>query len=70
KIVGFIYYKSGKCTVQPVGIKTFYSIGHCFRRTSETFLADSGADIQILKRHGGWRSSGVAEAYVEDSIEN
>ncbi|KAJ8915302.1 hypothetical protein NQ315_014810 [Exocentrus adspersus] len=81
-----IYYKSGKCTVQPVGINTF-SIpkkiaaylglpepnsftGHCFRRTSATFLADSGADIQVLKRHSGWRSSGVAEAYVEDSIEN
>ncbi|KAJ8917082.1 hypothetical protein NQ315_013001 [Exocentrus adspersus] len=83
----FIYYKSGKCTVQPVGINTFYSIpkkiavhlglpepnsftGHCFWRTSATFLADSGAGIEILKRHGGWRSSGVAEAYVEDSIEN
>ncbi|KAJ8910064.1 hypothetical protein NQ315_013319 [Exocentrus adspersus] len=82
-----IYYKSGKCTVQPVGINTLYSIpkkiaaclglpkpnsftGHCFRRTSATFLADSEADIQVLKRHDGWRSSGVAEAYVEDSIEN
>lgn len=44
--------------------------GHSFRRTSATFLADSGADIQTLKRHGGWESSSVAEKYVEESIGN
>lgn len=68
----FLFYKSGRCNVQPVGINTFAAIpkkiaeylelpdpcnytGHCLRRTSATFLADSGADIQTLKRHGGWR---------------
>lgn len=83
----FIYYKNGKCTVQPVGINSFANMprkiaeylqlpnsssytGHCLRRTSATLLADSGADIQMLKRHGGWRSSTVAEGYVEDSITN
>lgn len=44
--------------------------GHCFRRSSATLLADSGADILKLKQHGGWRSSTVAEGYVENSIEN
>lgn len=44
--------------------------GHSFRRTSATLLADSGADILTLKRHGGWRSNAVAESYVEDSIQN
>lgn len=44
--------------------------GHSFRRTSATLLADSGADILTLKRHGGWRSDTVAESYVEDSIQN
>lgn len=44
--------------------------GHCFRRTSATLLADSGADLITLKRHGGWKSSTVAEGYIEDSIEN
>lgn len=44
--------------------------GHCFRRTSATLLADSGADLTVLKRHGGWKSSAVAEGYIEDSIEN
>lgn len=44
--------------------------GHCFRRTSSTFLANAGADISILKRHGGWKSNTVAEKYVEESIEN
>lgn len=44
--------------------------GHSFRRTSATLLADAGADILTLKRHGGWRSNTVAESYVEDSIQN
>lgn len=44
--------------------------GHCFRRSSATLLADSGADILKLKQHGGWKSSSVAEGYVENSIEN
>lgn len=44
--------------------------GHSFRRTSATLLADSGASISTLKRHGGWKSSTVAEGYVEDSVEN
>ncbi|XP_031348033.1 uncharacterized protein LOC116174283 [Photinus pyralis] len=43
--------------------------GHCFRRTSTTLLVDSGADILTLKRHGGWKSSCVAEGYLEDSIQ-
>ena len=42
--------------------------GHSFRRTSATMLADSGADILTLKRHGGWRSDAVAESYIENSI--
>lgn len=44
--------------------------GHCLRRTSATLLADAGADILSLKRHGGWKSTSVAEGYVNDSIEN
>lgn len=44
--------------------------GHCFRRSSATLLANTGADMSILKRHGGWKSTTVAEGYVEDSIEN
>lgn len=44
--------------------------GHCFRRTSATLLADSGADITVLKRHGGWKSNSVAEGYVESSLQN
>jgi hypothetical protein len=44
--------------------------GHSFRRTSATLLADSGADVMTLKRHGGWRSGAVAESYVEDSLQN
>lgn len=44
--------------------------GHCFRRSSATMLANSGSNITNIKRHGGWKSSTVAESYIEDSIEN
>lgn len=83
----FLNFRSGKCTVQPVGINTLSKIpklvasylqlkdvelytGHCFRRTSATLLANASADILTLKRHGGWRSSSVAETYVEESVTN
>lgn len=44
--------------------------GHCFRRTSATFLANSGANLTTLKQHGGWKSSTVAEGYIEHSLGN
>lgn len=44
--------------------------GHCMRRTSTTLLANKGADLTTIKRHGGWRSSAIAESYIEDSISN
>ena len=43
---------------------------HSLRRTSATILADSGADIRTLKRHGDWKSDTIGEGYVADSIEN
>lgn len=42
--------------------------GHSFRRSSATVLANAGADLLTIKRHGGWRSSSVAEGYIDDSI--
>lgn len=44
----------------------FYT-GHCFRRTSATLLANAGGNMENIKRLGGWRSSSVAEGYIEDS---
>lgn len=44
--------------------------GHCFRRTFSSFLADSGADMDTLKRHGVWKSATVAEGYIKNSISN
>lgn len=44
--------------------------GHCFRRSSATMLADAGADMLALKRLGGWKSSSVAEGYVDNSLKN
>lgn len=44
--------------------------GHCLRRTSATLLIDAGGNMESLKRHGGWRSTAVAEGYIEESLRN
>ena len=44
--------------------------GHSLRRTSTTLLVNAGADLLSLKRHGGWRSSTIAEGYVDECLEN
>ncbi|KAJ8975091.1 hypothetical protein NQ317_006505, partial [Molorchus minor] len=44
--------------------------GHCLRRSSATLVADAGVDITTIKHHAGWKSTTVAEGYVENSIEN
>lgn len=41
--------------------------GHALRVTSATTLADQGANIIELKRHGRWASSSIAEEYVRES---
>lgn len=43
-------------------------MGHCFRRTSASILANTGANQERIRRHGNWRSDKVANGYVEDSI--
>ncbi|KAJ3666187.1 hypothetical protein Zmor_001640 [Zophobas morio] len=42
--------------------------GHCGRRTSATLMPDAGASMTTLKRHGGWRSSSVAEGCLANSM--
>lgn len=42
--------------------------GHSFRRSSATLLVESGGDLMTLKKHGGWKSSTVAEGYVDQSV--
>lgn len=44
--------------------------GHSFRRSAATLIADYGANITTLKRLGGWRSTSVAEGYIEESVQN
>ena len=44
--------------------------GHCFRRSSATILVDAGGDITTHKRHGGWKSTSVAESYIDESLTN
>lgn len=42
--------------------------GHCLRRSSASHLANHGGDLITIKRHGGWKSSTVAEGYIEASL--
>ncbi|XP_039279815.1 uncharacterized protein LOC120350456 [Nilaparvata lugens] len=43
-------------------------VGHALRRTSATLLINAGGTMTQLKRHGGWKSSTVAEGYIEESM--
>ncbi|KAJ8974673.1 hypothetical protein NQ317_018511, partial [Molorchus minor] len=67
----FLYYKAGKCIASYLELPDVACYtGHCLRRSSATLLADAGVDITTIKRHAGWKSTTVAEGYVENSIEN
>lgn len=66
----------GKNTIGaiPSKIATFLGLpdaksytGHCLRRTAATLHADAGGSVLNLKQLGGWKSSTVAEGYVDDS---
>lgn len=66
-----------KFAKMPKEIATFLKLpdaelytGHSFRRSSATLLADSGAPITAVKRLGGWKSTAVAEGYIEESVQN
>jgi hypothetical protein len=41
--------------------------GHCFRRTGASLLANGGASLLELQRAGRWKSSSVAQQYVDES---
>jgi integrase len=41
--------------------------GHCFRRSSATVLADQGISLPNLMRHGRWKSTLVAQSYIDES---
>nr|XP_046479430.1 uncharacterized protein LOC124217610 [Neodiprion pinetum] len=44
--------------------------GHSFRKTSATLLSDSGANMQMVKQLGRWRSDMAAQGYIENSMHN
>ncbi|XP_066585168.1 uncharacterized protein [Prorops nasuta] len=44
--------------------------GHCFRRTGATLLSNSGANVTMLKQLGGWKSTNIAQGYIENSLNN
>lgn len=44
--------------------------GHCFRRTASTLLSESGANMQMVKQLGRWRSDLIAQGYIENSMHN
>jgi integrase len=81
----FVYYKSNKCTVQPVGINTFSKLPSLIAEylqlpevklfTGHCFRRTSAkilvnhGNTLSLKGHGGWRSNSAAEGYV-DTLSN
>ncbi|KAF2895724.1 hypothetical protein ILUMI_10448, partial [Ignelater luminosus] len=44
--------------------------GHSFRRSSAMLLANAGANILSLKRHGSWESNILVERFIKESLEN
>lgn len=44
--------------------------GHCFRSSATTLLSDTGGDLTVIKRHGGWRCGNIADGYIENSVKN
>ncbi|KAJ8979664.1 hypothetical protein NQ317_006376 [Molorchus minor] len=65
----FLYYKAGKCSSQPVGKNTMGKIPSVVASYSAV-TEDAGVAITTIKPHAGWKSTTVAEGYVENSIEN
>jgi integrase len=41
--------------------------GHAIRRTATTWLAERGASTAIIQKFGGWKSTSVAQGYIDDS---
>jgi integrase len=41
--------------------------GHAIRRTATTWLAERGVTATVLQKFGGWKSSSVAQEYVDDT---
>lgn len=42
--------------------------GHCFRRSSASLLAESGADLMTIKKAGGWKTDAAAQGYIDFSV--
>ncbi|KAJ8913815.1 hypothetical protein NQ315_002721 [Exocentrus adspersus] len=42
--------------------------GHTFRRSSATICVSGGGDILDVKKIGGWKSTAIAEGYIDDNI--
>ncbi|HEY0749589.1 MAG TPA: tyrosine-type recombinase/integrase [Chitinophagaceae bacterium] len=41
--------------------------GHAIRRTSTPWLAENGASTTLIQNFGGWKSSSVAQEYIDKS---
>ena len=47
---------------------THIQVIHFEDRLLRTLLVESGGDLMTLKKHGNWKSSTVAEGYVDQSV--
>ncbi|KAB0804760.1 hypothetical protein PPYR_01730 [Photinus pyralis] len=44
--------------------------GHCLRRSGASMVAESAGNLLPVKQIGGWKSSRVAEGYIEASVKS
>src|SRR5699024_8944062 len=44
--------------------------GHSFRRSSATICVSGGGDITAVKQLGRWKSTAIAEGYIDDNLSN
>ncbi|KAJ6628251.1 hypothetical protein Bhyg_16923 [Pseudolycoriella hygida] len=45
-----------------------FGLCHAFRRTSASFIANSGEGMEMVQRIGGWASAKVAAGYIESFL--
>ena len=48
----------------------FHLSGHCFRRTSATWMAENGGTDAQLMAHHGWKNANMVQEYMANTNMN
>ena len=73
-------FQKGKCTCQRIGVNKIAGMSQQITKflklpEAERYTGHSSPDPappcwSTFKRHGGWKSTSVAEGYIDDSLKN